>query len=100
MKSSGIAPNGRLVRSGIIPTVIDDYMLILELKVARKYYHANLRNMLRPRYLQTAPSVHIQKAVDKILSDIMTDSSMTYVIVMTNPDVPSRQDPKWSEFWH
>ncbi|KAJ4178073.1 carboxypeptidase Y inhibitor [Fusarium falciforme] len=30
----------------------------------------------------------------------MTDSSMTYVIVMTDPDAPSRQDPKWSEFCH
>ncbi|RSL86531.1 hypothetical protein CEP51_002730 [Fusarium floridanum] len=89
-----------LVRSGIIPTVIDDFIPIFELKVAWKYYHANLGNTLRPRYLQTAPSVHIQKAGDKTLSDIMTDSSMTYVIVMTDPDAPSRQDPKWSEFCH
>jgi hypothetical protein len=90
----------RLVRARIIPTVIDDFIPILELKVAWKHLRADLGNILHPPYLQVAPSVHLDHVGAKVPSDIMTDSSMTYVIVMTDPDAPSRQDPKWSEFCH
>lgn len=89
-----------LVRARIIPTVIDDFIPILELTVAWKHLRANLGNILHPPYLQVAPSIHLDHAGAKVPSDIMTDSSMTYVIVMTDPDAPSRQDPKWSEFCH
>lgn len=29
-----------------------------------------------------------------------TSDSSRYIIVMTDPDAPSREDPKWSEFCH
>ncbi|KAL2683383.1 hypothetical protein Neosp_007853 [[Neocosmospora] mangrovei] len=89
-----------LVRAKIIPTVIDDFTPILELIVSWKHVRGNLGNTVHPPYLQNEPSVYLDHAGAKVASDIMTDSSMTYVIVMTDPDAPSRQNPKWSEFCH
>jgi phosphatidylethanolamine-binding protein (PEBP) family uncharacterized protein len=90
----------RLLEAEIIPTVIDDFPPALGFSASWKRDSADLGNTLKPKHLKKAPKIHL----DKVDSDISLDSILkkhaTYVIVLTDPDAPSRDDPKWSEFCH
>ncbi|KAL2020595.1 hypothetical protein VTK56DRAFT_8183 [Thermocarpiscus australiensis] len=82
----------------IIPTVIDDFTPSLALKVkwpSKK--RAHLGNTIKPEKLQDPPSVSLHDF--RTTSDLCT-SKATYVITLTDPDAPSRHDPKWAEFCH
>jgi len=52
----------------------------------------SLGNTLKPEDVQERPVVQITPED--------ADESLTYTIVLTDPDAPSRGDPKWSEFCH
>ncbi|KAK4138384.1 PEBP-like protein, partial [Trichocladium antarcticum] len=79
--------------------VIDDFSPSLSLHVKwPSDDQAWLGNTLRPDDLQDEPTIS--------LHDIQASSShpervpMTYVITLTDPDAPSRDNPEWSEYCH
>ncbi|GAB1314629.1 carboxypeptidase Y inhibitor [Madurella fahalii] len=87
-----------LKKAEIIPTVIDDFRPSLAVHVKwPSGRHASLGNTLNPKKLQDPPVI--------LLHDISKASGIcaagiTYVVALTDPDAPSRDDPKWSEFCH
>ena len=62
-----------------------------------KQQHASLGNTLKPKKLQDAPAISLH---DLSESSNLCGSGVDYVIALTDPDAPSRDDPKWSEFCH
>lgn len=58
---------------------------------------ASLGNTIKPKHLQSSPSITLYEDTSPGHS---TDSHPTYVITLTDPDAPSRKDPKWSEMCH
>lgn len=97
----------------IIPTVIDDFLPSLSLSVTwsasssntnrkknkkSKTKTAELGNTLKPKHLQHTPSIALY---DETTDDgSCVTNNMTYVVTLTDPDAPSRDDPKWSEMCH
>lgn len=62
---------------------------------------ASLGNTLKPKKLQDPPSISLCSPSTKALSPSSSCLlGMNYVIALTDPDAPSRDDPKWSEFCH
>ncbi|KAB5547387.1 phosphatidylethanolamine-binding protein [Coniochaeta sp. 2T2.1] len=87
-----------LKKAEIIPTVIDDFFPILSLDVEwSEKSSASLGNTLKPKKLQDAPTVTLK--VHKASTDIC-GSKIHFVVTLTDPDAPSRDDPKWSEMCH
>ncbi|KAL0465886.1 phosphatidylethanolamine-binding protein [Neurospora intermedia] len=88
-----------LKKAEIIPTVMDDFVPTLDLKV--KWSHGNkasLGNTLKPKDLQDPPSIRLKDLVAS--TTCLRRSHTSLVVVITDPDAPSRDDPKWSEFCH
>ncbi|KAK4180607.1 putative carboxypeptidase Y inhibitor [Triangularia setosa] len=82
----------------IIPTVIDDFTPSLFLAATWSSSHhacAKLGNDLGPSKLKSAPLVTLTAPKPSNWK-----KAVTYVVTMTDPDAPSRDDPKWSEFCH
>jgi len=91
---AGTDVRDELLKAEIIPTVIDDFTPSLLLQVSWSSHDtAQLGNTLNPGDLKNAPALTI---VDP--SGVPTKASL--VIALTDPDAPSRDDPKWSEFCH
>jgi phosphatidylethanolamine-binding protein len=59
---------------------------------------ADLGNTLKPKDLQEAPLLTIVPAEPSTGSTCAP--LLKFVIAATDPDAPSRDDPKWSEFCH
>jgi phosphatidylethanolamine-binding protein (PEBP) family uncharacterized protein len=57
---------------------------------------ASLGNTLNPKDLQSAPTVKLETAKE----EDMVATGLSYVLTLTDPDAPSHNDPKWSEFCH
>jgi hypothetical protein len=55
---------------------------------------AKLGNTLKPKNLQDTPSIGLIDITHHLSSDLK------YTIAMTDPDAPSRENPKWSEMCH
>jgi len=89
-----------LKKAEIIPTVIDDFLPYLSLNVTwPSCKTADLGNIIKPDYAQKIPSIELRD--DATSSDTSaTSSDLTYTVALTDPDAPSRDDPKWSEFCH
>ena len=86
----------RLKEAEVIPTVIDDFVPSLVLHVDwPDHQHASLGNILDPEKLQEQPDIRLYST-----SHHAADADKTYVVTITDPDAPSRDDPKWSEFCH
>ncbi|RNJ56234.1 hypothetical protein D7B24_007618 [Verticillium nonalfalfae] len=86
-----------LFQAGIIPNVISEFQPVLGLSASwSKDATASLGNSLDPSALSSPPSVHLEKAGSA--SSLEADKS--YVLTLTDPDAPSRGDPKWGEFCH
>ncbi|KIW03955.1 hypothetical protein, variant [Verruconis gallopava] len=86
----------RLKKAEIIPTVLDDFYPQLEVNVKwPSNKTANLGNTLKPKKLQDAPSI---KLVD--ITHHWSSPDLKFTITMTDPDAPSRDNPKWSEMCH
>ncbi|KXX73637.1 Carboxypeptidase Y inhibitor [Madurella mycetomatis] len=81
-----------------VDPVIDDFRPSLAVHVEwPSGKHASLGNTVNPEKLQDQPVI--------VLHDISKTSGtrtagITYVVALTDPDAPSRNDPKWSEFCH
>ncbi|KAH6867575.1 carboxypeptidase Y inhibitor [Thelonectria olida] len=90
----------KLEDAEIIPTVVDDFTPILVLDAKWKSDSASLGNTLNPADLQSPPSVHLVKPESQLHSDIKVAPGSTFVLTLTDPDAPSRDNPKWSEFCH
>jgi len=81
----------RLKDAEIIPTVIDDFVPSMFLEARWSSVQAALGNTLEPKKLEQAPSV--------LLSG-HSHHQKQFVVTLTDPDAPSRKNPKWSEFCH
>lgn len=83
------------MKAEIIPDVLDDFYPTVAINVTwSKKKTAELGNTLKPKKLQDAPRID--------LIDITNHNpgNMKYTIAMTDPDAPSRENPKWSEMCH
>jgi hypothetical protein len=83
--------------------VLDDFVPSLGLHVTWSFWErALLGNTLPPDKLQDEPTI----ALHDILAAALTApknaraANVTYVITLTDPDAPSRDEPEWSEFCH
>jgi phosphatidylethanolamine-binding protein (PEBP) family uncharacterized protein len=77
--------------------VIDDFLPSLTLSVSWKKDHADLGNTIKPKHLQKQPNITLH---DSTSSVDHTTSGLRYVITLTDPDAPSRDNPEWSEMCH
>ncbi|KAM0322253.1 hypothetical protein ACHAQA_009541 [Verticillium albo-atrum] len=86
-----------LFKAGIIPNVISEFQPVLGLSASwSDDASASLGNTLDPSALASAPSVRLEKAE----STSRRATGTSYVLALTDPDAPSRDNPKWSEFCH
>jgi len=102
LPSSILAVRSALISAEIIPTVVDDFLPTLLLNVTwprSSKRHAgptaNLGNTLDPPALQHAPAIRISADATSSAS-----SKVHYTVALTDPDAPSRDDPRWSEVCH
>ncbi|KAF2750853.1 terminal flower 1-like protein-like protein [Sporormia fimetaria CBS 119925] len=92
-----LAVRHELLKAEIIPTVIDDFLPSLSLAVSWPKRKADLGNTIKPKHLQDQPSITLN---DETNQGGCPTTNMTYVVTLTDPDAPSRDDPKWSEMCH
>ncbi|KAM0274856.1 hypothetical protein ACHAQH_007815 [Verticillium albo-atrum] len=86
-----------LVQAGIIPNVISEFQPVLGLSASwSKDASASLGNTLDPSALSSPPSVHLEKTSPAF----GPATAKSYVLTLTDPDAPSRDNPKWGEFCH
>ncbi|KAF4978558.1 hypothetical protein FZEAL_5091 [Fusarium zealandicum] len=90
----------KLEDAEIIPTVIDDFTPALGLGAKWDTQSASLGNTLKPADLQSPPSIYLEKPECKSHRGYKMASDVTHVLVLTDPDAPSRDDPQFSEFCH
>ncbi|KAK8046685.1 PEBP-like protein [Apiospora saccharicola] len=88
-----------LKEAEIIPTVIDDFLppFLLDAEWSSSDY-ATLGNTLKVKELQHEPHITLSEVSESSAS--LCGSKMIYIVTMTDPDAPSRDNPKWSEFCH
>jgi phosphatidylethanolamine-binding protein (PEBP) family uncharacterized protein len=77
--------------------VVDDFLPSIALSVSWDKKEAKLGNTLKPKHVQDQPSIHLY---DETNGDNCATTNVTYVVTLTDPDAPSRDDPKWSEMCH
>jgi phosphatidylethanolamine-binding protein (PEBP) family uncharacterized protein len=88
----------QLRHAEIIPTVIDDFLPSLTLSIAWSDAKAKLGNTVNPEDLQKQPTVVLHD--DTSPDGKHASSGMNYIITLTDPDAPSRTNPKWSQMCH
>ncbi|KAH9884685.1 PEBP-like protein [Xylariomycetidae sp. FL2044] len=95
-----------LKKAEIIPTVIDDFLPTFHLSATwPSEVSASLGNTLAVDDVQDEPSISITTTTT---TDTTTSHSSgnnnnkntTYIITITDPDAPSRENPEWSEICH
>ncbi|KAF2874769.1 phosphatidylethanolamine-binding protein [Massariosphaeria phaeospora] len=86
-----------LKKAEVIPTVIDDFLPSLTLSVSWPKKNADLGNTIKPKHIQEQPSITLH---DETNSYNRATTNMTYVVTLTDPDAPSRDNPEWSEMCH
>jgi len=74
---------------GIVPDVLSAFHPALDVNVAYGEHKANYGNELTPRQVKNKPTVTYNGNPDKY-----------YTLILTDPDAPSRKDPKWGQWWH
>ncbi|KAF3767907.1 PEBP-like protein, partial [Cryphonectria parasitica EP155] len=91
----------------LINQVIDDFLpsLLVEAEWPSKNTYSNLGNTLKPKNLQDQPSITLTSSPPSSSSSSESpttcfSTNTTYVLALTDPDAPSRDNPKWSEFCH
>ncbi|KAK4246718.1 phosphatidylethanolamine-binding protein [Corynascus novoguineensis] len=97
----------RLKEAEIIPTVIDDFLPSIGLHATwPSEERALLGNVVDPEALHDEPliTLHDMRAASTTATRADTEKKkkkqITFVIVLTDPDAPSHDNPKWSEFCH
>ncbi|OJD32919.1 phosphatidylethanolamine-binding protein [Diplodia corticola] len=90
-----------LIKAEIIPTVIDDFLPSLTVNITWPSDEtADLGNTIKPKRLKAAPSIYLDDEPTSASAVNPCKSNMTYVLAMTDPDAPSRDNPEWAEFCH
>jgi len=74
---------------GVISDVLDDFKSSVELHASYGGNKVEHGNELTPTQVKDHPSVSYNG-----------ESDAHYTLIMTDPDAPSRQDPKNGEWWH
>jgi hypothetical protein len=86
----------RLKKADIIDDIVDDFMpkcfVAPFYDKKKKEYPVALGNTLKPSKTKDSPSLKIY------CPEIQSTPGLT--IILTDPDAPSRKDPKWSEMCH
>ncbi|RYP61206.1 hypothetical protein DL769_007800 [Monosporascus sp. CRB-8-3] len=87
-----------LVKAEIIPTVVDEFLpsFVLNVEWSSDVY-ASLGNTLKPEKVQGQPTFSVIRPSGATGS---TAANLTYTITLTDPDAPSRDNPKWAEMCH
>ncbi|KAK1835720.1 phosphatidylethanolamine-binding protein [Podospora conica] len=97
-RSSGVTVSDvrdELVKAEIIPTVIDDFTPSMLLQASWSAHdQTQLGNTLNPGALKDTPTLTIGNPPDG------PTKKASLVVALTDPDAPSRDNPKWSEFCH
>ncbi|KAF8475953.1 phosphatidylethanolamine-binding protein [Kalaharituber pfeilii] len=82
-----------LKKHEVIPDVIDDFPPTAMITVSYpSSQEVSLGNTLAVKDAQGKPCIQVTPEAGSM--------DTKYTIVMTDPDAPSRDDPKWSEFCH
>ena len=84
--------------------MVDDFLPSVLLDVAwpqskHKSKTASLGNTIKPKKLQGRPLIHIHPDQNSNLP-YPWPVEMPFTVILTDPDAPSRENPKWSEFCH
>lgn len=61
--------------------------------------HAELGNTVKPKKLQDEPTITLTRPGSETDS-CSSIANVTYTVTLTDPDAPSRDNPKWSEMCH
>lgn len=94
------AVKDELKKAEIIPTVIDEFSPSLLVGVNwPSSKHAELGNTLKPKKLQDEPAITLTRP-GSTAGVCSSFANVTYTVTLTDPDAPSRDDPKWSEMCH
>jgi len=90
-----------LIKADIIPNVIEDFepQLFLSVKWPSDKT-ASLGNVISPTDVNHEPRAFLYKDASSELESVPSSSPATFTLAMTDPDAPSRDDPKWAEFCH
>ncbi|KAF1940261.1 PEBP-like protein [Clathrospora elynae] len=88
----------KLHKAEIIPTVIDDFLPSLTLSVIWSKDKAKLGNTIKPKSVQEQPAISLHDVTSP--HGETTKHIMSYVVTLTDPDAPSRDNPEWSEMCH
>ncbi|KAJ0118023.1 carboxypeptidase y inhibitor [Diaporthe amygdali] len=89
-----------LKKAEIIPSVIDDFLP--SLLVGAEWpssKQAELGNTIKPKKLQDEPTITLTRP-KSAAGPCSSVANITYTVTLTDPDAPSREDPKWSEMCH
>lgn len=62
--------------------------------------YAELGNTLKPKKLHDAPDILLSRPPSSEDACVSFTNNVTYTITISDPDAPSRDDPKWSEMCH
>lgn len=100
-----------LEKANIIPTILDPFTPLLTLNASWKKASAEVGNTIKPKKAKHQPSIHFIDAVPSFhptSSSTNNDneaiapltSTIQLTIALTDPDAPSRSDPKWSQICH
>ena len=80
--------------------MIDDFLPSLTLSVSWSKKNADLGNSIEPKHVQDTPTIELYDETTSRLHSDCRKSNMTYVVALTDPDAPSRDNPEWSEICH
>lgn len=87
-----------LKKAEIFPTVIDKFLpsFLLDVKWPSGE-RAELGNTVKVDKVQDEPTIKVRRT-RSVAAEAATN--VTYTITITDPDAPSRDDPKWGEMCH
>lgn len=98
---SGTQVDSRVLNKALLQ-VIDEFLpsFLVDAEWSSSNY-AHLGNTLKPKKLQDAPSLTLTSPGSSSGGEACHAlTNTTYTVIITDPDAPSRDDPKWSEFCH
>ncbi|KAI2472138.1 PEBP-like protein [Annulohypoxylon bovei var. microspora] len=90
-----------LEKAEIFSTVIDKFLpsFLLDAEWSSGE-HAELGNTVKVDKVQKEPTITVHGDHSASSSAVRVSSNVTYTIIITDPDAPSRDNPKWAEFCH
>ncbi|GAB7328215.1 hypothetical protein MBLNU13_g00237t1 [Cladosporium sp. NU13] len=96
-----------LEKAHIIPTILDPFVPLLTLNATWKKATADLGNTIKPKKAKKEPVVHFLDTVPFSSFSManndhtnLLNSGIQLTIALTDPDAPSRNNPKWSQICH